>query len=140
MYCFLLYSLYVCQGCIMSLINPAEFVDTILCLNIFQLLMNYIFSWHIWEHSLKRLNCVSTSWIFFVSVLVSVGVLFLNLLCHDDALTFINVIIMHDRNVCLLQKQPFVYHFNFVSWRGRIKKAHLWHLKINHLFTLLYNQ
>lgn len=130
---FTLFLVCVSFGCITSHINPAEFVVTILCLNI-------IYLTYLWA-SLKRLTSVCPH-VFNLLCVYSCECLCLiyNLLCHDDAVTLIYVIIMHDRNVCLLQKQPLVYHFNFVSWRGRIKKAHLWHLKINHLFPLLYNQ
>lgn len=130
---FTLFLVCVSFGCITSHINPAEFVVTILCLNI-------IYLTYLWA-SLKRLTSVCPH-VFNLLCVYSCECLCLiyNLLCHDDAVTFIYVIIMHYRNVCLLQKQLFVYHFNFVSWRGRIKKAHLWHLKINHLFPLLYNQ
>lgn len=81
--------------------QPCRVWCHILCLNIIYL--TYL------RASLKRLTSVCPH-VFNLLCVYSCECLCLiyNLLCHDDAVAFIYVIIMHDRNVCLLQKQLFV--------------------------------
>ena len=77
MYCFFftLFLVFVSQGCITSHINPAEFVGAILRLNVIYLTYLRAF--------FKTTDlCVSTR-------LQSSLCLIHNLLCHDDAVTFI---------------------------------------------------